>query len=119
MNTFPLELSKHIIFCIIGFVFFIFQFFRQGFKYQIMSAVAIAATLLLYLNDSTAWRYAVGIFELVMIIATFAVMSVEKKNAEKKAETAAAEGNTAEITAEAESAAEPESEAAKEEKTNE
>lgn len=82
MNTFPLALDKHIIFCIIGFVFFMFQFFRQGFKYQIMSAFAIAATLLLYINDSTAWRYAVGIFELVLIIAIFIIMSAEKKKAE-------------------------------------
>ncbi len=83
MNTFPLAMDKHIIFCVIGFVFFMFQFFRQGFKYQIMTAFAIAATLLLYVNESTAWRYAVGIFELVLIAAIFTVMTIEKKKAEK------------------------------------
>lgn len=96
MNTFPLEMSKHILFCAIGIIFFLFQFFRQGFKYQIMSAAAIGATLLLYINDSTAWRYTVGVLELVLIIAIFIVMSVEKKNAEKKAAE-----NTAENAAEA------------------
>ncbi|MDO5149537.1 MAG: hypothetical protein Q4D76_09110 [Oscillospiraceae bacterium] len=100
MNTFPLELNKHILFCAIGIIFFLFQFFRQGYKYQIMSAAAIGATLLLYISDTTAWRYTVGVLELVLIIAIFVVMSVEKKNAEKKA--AAASENTAETTETAE-----------------
>lgn len=90
MNTFPLEINKHIIFCIIGFVFFMFQFFRQGFRYQVMTAFAIAATLLLYINDSTAWRYGVGILELILLIAIFIVMTIEKKKAEQKLAAAAA-----------------------------
>ena len=84
MATFPLTMDKHIIFCIIGFVFFMLQFFRQGFKYQIISAFAIAGTLLLYVNDSTAWRYAVGVIELILIIAIFTVMTIEKKKEEQK-----------------------------------
>ena len=99
MATFPLTMDKHIIFCIIGFVFFILQFFRQGFKYQIISAFAIAGTLLLYINDSAAWRYAVGALELVLVILIFTVMTIEKKKEEQKMlaakqaeELAAAEG---------------------------
>lgn len=88
MNTFPLEMDKHIVFCIIGILFFLFQFFRQGFKYQLMTAFAIGATLLLYVNDSTSWRYFIGVLELVLIIAIFIVMSVEKKKAEQKAAAA-------------------------------
>lgn len=95
MNTFPLEINKHIIFCIIGFVFFMFQFFRQGFRYQVMTAFAIAATLLLYINDSTAWRYGVGILELILLIAIFIVMTIEKKKAEQKLAAAAATASDA------------------------
>ena len=100
MATFPLTMDKHIIFCIIGFVFFILQFFRQGFKYQIISAFAIAGTLLLYINDSSAWRYGVGALELVLVILIFTVMTIEKKKEEQKMlaakqaeELAAAEGS--------------------------
>ncbi|WP_044976265.1 hypothetical protein [Ruminococcus sp. HUN007] len=93
MNTFPLELNKHIVFCIIGFIFFMIQFFRQGYKYQIISAFAIASTLLLYVNASLTWRYALGIVELIMVIAIFVVMSVEKKKEEQKAEAAKAAAN--------------------------
>lgn len=101
MNTFPLEMSKHIVFCAVGIIFFLFQFFRQGFKYQLMTAFAIGATLLLYVNDSAAWRYFIGILELVLIIGIFVVMSIEKKNAEKEAKAAAeaiaeVSGNSAE-----------------------
>ena len=110
MNTFPLAMDKHIIFCIIGFVFFMFQFFRQGFKYQVMSAVAIAATLLLYVNDSTSWRYFIGVVELILIILIFVVMTSEKKKAEQKlpaseeAATETASEETAEASAEEETA---------------
>jgi len=97
MNTFPLSMDKHIVFCVIGFVFFMVQFFRQGFKYQLLSAFAIAATLLLYLNDSTVWRNIIGVAELILIILIFVIMSVEKKKAEQNAASA----QTAEVTAEA------------------
>lgn len=100
MNTFPLSMDKHIVFCVIGFVFFIVQFFRQGFKYQLLSAFAIAATLLLYLNDSTVWRNIVGVAELVLIILIFVIMSVEKKKAEQKAASAQTDAVTAETAAE-------------------
>ena len=101
MATFPLTMDKHIAFCVIGFIFFMIQFFRQGYKYQIISAFAIAGTLLLYVNESAAWRYAVGILELVLIILIFTVMTIEKKKAEQKA-LAAEAAKTAEATETAE-----------------
>ena len=104
MTTFPLTMDKHIAFCVIGFIFFMIQFFRQGYKYQIISAFAIASTLLLYINDSQTWRYGVGILELVLIIAIFIVMSVEKKKAEQK--ELEAQKNKTESEAVAETAAE-------------
>lgn len=118
MNTFPLDMDKHIVFCIVGILFFLFQFFRQGFKYQLMTAFAIGATLLLYVNDSTAWRYIIGAAELVLIIAIFIVMSIEKKKAEQKAESAAKAVSSEETTAD-EPAAVTETTSADGEKTNE
>ena len=100
MNTFPLEFEKHIAFCVIGFLFFVIQFFRQGFKYQLVTAIAIAGTLLLYINDSTTWRYAVGALELVLLVLIFILMTVEKKKAEQKALEAAKAEALAEVTEE-------------------
>lgn len=81
MNTFPLEFSKHVIFCVIGVLFFVLQYFRQGYKYQLITAAAILGTMLLYVNQSDMWRYGVGIFEAILIVIIFIVMSVEKKKA--------------------------------------
>ncbi len=81
MNTFPLEFSKHVIFCVIGVLFFVLQYFRQGYKYQLITAAAILGTMLLYVSQSNTWRYGVGIFEAILIIIIFIVMSVEKKKA--------------------------------------
>lgn len=94
MNTFPLEFSKHVIFCIIGVLFFVLQYFRQRYKYQLITAAAILGTMLLYINKSDAWRYGVGILELILIIVIFIVMSIEKKKAaadEKEKEDSAQE----------------------------
>lgn len=109
MNTFPLEFSKHIVFCLIGGGFFLFQYFRQGFKYQLMSAIAICMTLLLYINDSIIWRYIVGIAEAVMIAAILITMSVERKKeaaAKEEAEKAASENTEKGENAVGEAAAE-------------
>lgn len=100
MNTFPLVFEKHVAFCVIGFLFFVIQFFRQGFKYQLVTAVAIASTLLLYINDSTTWRYAVGVLELVLLILIFILSSSEKKKAEQKALEAQKAEALAEVTEE-------------------
>lgn len=98
MNTFPLDMQKHIIFCVIAAVFFIAQFFRQGFRYQLITAAAVLITLLLYVNSSAVWRNIIGITEAVLIIMIFVVMAVEKKKAaqKEKEETAASEGPAAE-----------------------
>jgi len=98
MNTFPLDQSKHIIFCIIAAVFFIAQFFRQGFKYQLITAAAVLVTLLLYVNPSSAWRNIIGITEAVLVLMIFVVMAIEKKKVAKKEkeETAVSEGPAAE-----------------------
>ncbi|MDO5559293.1 MAG: hypothetical protein Q4F95_06800 [Oscillospiraceae bacterium] len=84
MYTFPLEFHKHLIFCIIGVAFFLWQYFRQGYKYQLITAGAIASTFLLYLNDSLIFRYSVGILEGIAVIIIFITMSSEKKKEEQE-----------------------------------
>lgn len=87
MNSFPLDFSKHIVFCIVGVAFFLFQFCRQGFKYQLITAAAIGITLLIHVNESSTWRYAIGIIEAVLIVLIFVIMSIEKKKAARSIES--------------------------------
>ncbi len=88
-NKFPLDFWPHVIFCVVGALFFIFQFIRQKKAYQITTAVAIAATLLLYVGDYEIMRPAVGVIELVLIVLIFVLMflaSRKEKALEKSTE---------------------------------
>jgi|APHig6443717817_1056837.scaffolds.fasta_scaffold07476_5 hypothetical protein len=82
-NTFPLSLTTHIVFCIISAIFFAIQYYRQGYKYQILSIFAIGATMLLYLSQNKMFFYGIGIAELIMVILIFVIMSIEKKSLKK------------------------------------
>lgn len=98
-NKFPLAFTPHLIFCIFGALFFVFQYARQRKAYQITTAIAIAATLLLYVGDYTVMRPAVGIIELVLVILIFVLMFLaskkEKALEQSKAEAAALESEAA------------------------
>jgi len=69
-NIFPLPFSAHLIFSIFAFVIFMFQFIRVRRPYQLLMAAAVPATLLIYVNDSKAWFYGIGIAEAIFIIAS-------------------------------------------------
>lgn len=96
LNKFPLAFTPHLIFCFVGAVFFIFQFLRQRKAYQVVTAVAIAATLLLYIGDYEVMRPAIGIVELVLIILIFVLMFLasRKEKALENSKAAAAESES-------------------------
>lgn len=79
-NIFPLPFSTHVIFVAIAFVFFIIQFVRLKYKYQLVMAVAVAMSMLVYVNDSKMWFYGVGILEFGLLVLSFVLSIVEKKN---------------------------------------
>ncbi|MGN0620761.1 MAG: hypothetical protein ACI4I9_02735 [Porcipelethomonas sp.] len=86
-NIFPLPFSAHLIFCLIAFAVFLLQFIRVRRIYQLIVAVAVPATLLIYLSESRTWFYAVGIAEAVFLIAAVVSAVLEKKNKPEEAET--------------------------------
>ena len=51
-NFFPISFTSHITFCVIAIIFFLIQYIRLRYTYQLLTIVAVAGTLLLYLNDS-------------------------------------------------------------------
>ena len=83
-NIFPLPFSAHLIFSIFAFVIFMFQFIRVRRPYQLLMAAAVPATLLIYVNDSKAWFYGIGIAEAIFIIASLVSVFISKKK--KKAD---------------------------------
>ena len=84
-NIFPLPFSAHLIFAVVAFVFFLIQFIRVRYKYQLVMAVAVA--MLIYLKDTKLWFYGIGILEFgLLIIALVAAISEKKRRRELEAE---------------------------------
>lgn len=97
MNTFPLSFQQHMIFCAIAVVFLVLQFIRQRYWYQPVVAAAVAASLLIYVNESEKWFHTVGAAELVMMLAAVVLYIVQARKlakaekAKEEAQKAAAE----------------------------
>ena len=82
-TVFPLSFSSHVIFCVIAVLFFLIQYIRLRYTYQLLTIFAVAGTMLLYLNDSQTFFYGVGLYELVMMILIAIFISKQKKANEK------------------------------------
>ena len=79
-STFPISFTYHLIFCLIAGAFFVVQFIRLRRPYQLLLAVGIVASLLIY---------TVGIFELVLLLGAI-VLSIIARKKEKQAAAAQA-----------------------------
>lgn len=89
VNVFSMSLQSHMIFCGVAVAFFILQFVRTKRVYELILAVAVLASLLVYVTgESTALFYAVGVLEGVLLIAAL-IASIVQDRAEKKKQPAA------------------------------
>ncbi|MBQ7132283.1 MAG: hypothetical protein IJO29_06890 [Oscillospiraceae bacterium] len=86
---FPLAFREHLIFGIVGVVFFLFQYYRLKRNYQVLMALAIGATFLLYLGKSM--HNIIGIVELVLM--TLVVVSLVKDSIDEKKKKKENDGN--------------------------
>lgn len=95
-SVFPLPVKSHIIFCVIAVAFFLLQFIRLRYKYQLVLAVAVPATLLVYVSDNRTWFYGVGVLEIcLLLLALVLAIMQHKKLAKEEAAKAAAEEKAA------------------------
>ena len=85
-STFPISFTYHLIFCLIAGAFFVVQFIRQ-----LLLAVGIVASLLIYVGGehNKVWFHTVGIFELVLLLGAI-VLSIIARKKEKQAAAAQA-----------------------------
>lgn len=86
-STFPISFTYHLIFCIVAGVFFLIQFIRLRRPYQLILAVAIPASLLIYVGDPSnkTWFHTVGIFEVILLLGAV-VLSIFDRVKSKKLE---------------------------------
>lgn len=82
-NNFPLSFEAHLVFVAVAFIFFIIQFVRLRKKYQLIMAIAVAMTMLIYVKDTKMWFYGIGILEIgLLILALIAAIVGKPKNDE-------------------------------------
>ncbi len=96
-SLFPFPFSLHLIFCCISLIFFVYRFIREKSPYQIIMAVAIPFSLIIWLSESKTLFYMVGIVESVLLLSAFITSIVFKK---KTTETSSE--NAEEVSAEEE-----------------
>lgn len=98
-TTFPISMTWHMTFCALACIFFIIQYVRTKKSYQLLIAVAIPASLCIYIcPDSRSLFYTVGVFEAVILAGAIVFAFIERFR--RKQETADTEPLPEENTAE-------------------
>lgn len=95
-NMFPMPFTYHLIFCLIAGLFFLVQFIRLRRPYQLLLAVGILASLLIYIGGSSnkIWFHTIGVFEVVILVGAI-VLSIISRIKEKKQKKESPEKNEA------------------------
>lgn len=70
-SLFPFPFKIHLIFSCLAVLFFVYQFTKQKKPYQLIMAIAIPFSLVIWLSESKSLFYAVGIVEAVLLLAAF------------------------------------------------
>lgn len=83
-SLFPFPFKMHLIFACIGAIFFAYRFFTQKRPYQLIMAIAIPASLIIWLSESRTLFYGLGIAEAVLILAAFVTSIIFKAPAESE-----------------------------------
>lgn len=86
-TIFPFPFPMHIAIVIISVIFFGFRFAVQKKPYQLIFAIAVPISLLLWVSNNKTLYYTVGIIELILILLAVISTFVFKP---KKAETVTA-----------------------------
>lgn len=78
-SLFPFPFGLHLMFCIVSLIFFVFRFVKGKSPYQLIMAVAIPFSLIIWLSSSKTLFYTVGIVEAVLLVTAFITSIVCRK----------------------------------------
>ena len=91
-TIFPIGQDKHLIFCILATLLFVLQFARTKRWYQLVMAIAIPASMLIYVQpENKTIYYAVGILEAVLLLLAMVLNIVQSAKTAKAEKMAKAE----------------------------
>ncbi|MDO4155660.1 MAG: hypothetical protein Q4D37_02635 [Oscillospiraceae bacterium] len=89
-TTFPLPLPYHVVLCVLGCVFFFAQFIRLKKPYQLMMAIAMPASLLIYIQpENKILFYVVGLLiglDMLLAVIISIVLRIRSPKKEQEAD---------------------------------
>ena len=88
-SLFPFPFKFHLVFACIAFIFFAYRFKNEKRPYQLIFAIAIPFSLMIWLSEVKSYFYLIGAIELLFIIAAAVTAIVFKPRKEDKADTPA------------------------------
>lgn len=100
-SLFPFPFSMHLALVCFGAAFFVYRYAVQKRPNQLLMAIAMLVSLAVWLSDSRALYYGVGVTELVLLVSCF-VTSLIFKPVDEADEAASDEKNDSEEKAPAE-----------------
>lgn len=68
-SLFPFPFPLHVIFAIIALAFFVFRFIMEKKPFQLIFAVAVPFSLIIWVSNSRTLFYIVGLVEFVLLLA--------------------------------------------------
>lgn len=86
-NLFPFPFGLHLVFCAVALIFFGWRFYVQKKPFQVIFSIAIPLSLLIWLNDSKAWFYIIGLVELILILGALVSCFIFKDKVPEKTAT--------------------------------
>lgn len=85
--TFPISMTWHLCFCALACIFFVVQYVRTKKSYQLLLAIGIPASLIIYISpENTSLYYTVGVFEVVLLAGAIVFAFLEKSRRKQEAE---------------------------------
>lgn len=76
---FPFPFQHHLIFCCVALVFFGYLYMKYKKPHQLIMAVAIPFSLVLWISTNRVLFYAVGIIEVILLITALVLNIIHKK----------------------------------------
>ncbi len=86
-SLFPFPFSMHLIFVCVSVLFFAYRFYVQKRPFQLLMAIAVFVSMGVWISDNRTLYYAIGVIELVLIIASIVLSIIIKRpDADKKSD---------------------------------
>ncbi len=78
-NLFPFPFPHHLVFCCIALIFFGYMYMKYRKPHQLVMAIAIPFSLVIWVSTSRTLFYAVGIIEVLLLLTALILNIVYRK----------------------------------------